>query len=48
MSEEEKLAESERVFLNQLRQHITLNPPDRERTIIDDCLLGIAGVPEHL
>ena len=42
MSEEEKLAESERVFLNQLRQQITLNAADRERTIIDDCLLGIA------
>jgi hypothetical protein len=42
MSEEEQLAESERVFLNQLRQQITLDPPARERTIIDDCLLGIA------
>lgn len=42
MSEEEQLAESERVFLNQLRQQITLDPPARERTVIDDCLLGIA------
>ena len=29
MSEEEQLAESERVFLNQLRQQITLDPPAR-------------------